>query len=154
MTQADTKKSDGLGNSRNRNWAFTTNNYTKEDIEVLLTQFTLAKLYIFQEETGENGTRHLQGTVGYANARSFKSMRKLHPGTHWEKCINLAASCRYCNKEDTRTGEQWKLDVDKYLIIPDVKGRHNVPNTKHFIEARSKMFARLKSVFLDYSSLY
>ncbi len=103
---ADTKKTQGSnGNTNNiraRNWCFTLNNYTKEDIKSLQSD---SYQYLFQEEKGENGTQHLQGVIFFKNARSFGCMKKLHNKAHWEVCINKPASIRYCSKEDTRNGD-------------------------------------------------
>ncbi len=114
-TQVDTRKIHDLGNTRSRSWVFTFNNYTENDIVSLLTQFTQANLFIFQEEIGgKNNTPHLQGVVKWNNARTFKSMKKLNNKIHWEKCKNIKASVIYCSKEDTRNGKQWSNNIEKY----------------------------------------
>lgn len=89
------------GAVKNRNWCFTLNNYTAKDIKDLCTD---DYKYVFQEETGANGTKHLQGLIMYINARTFIHMKKLNSRCHWEPCKNKTASIRYCSKEDTRTG--------------------------------------------------
>lgn len=145
MTQDDSKKKQYDSNSRSYNWAFTTNNYTKEDIDNFLTHFTRSKLYIFQQEKGEKGTPHLQGTVGYKSQRTFSSMCKIHPGSHWTKCKNLGNSIRYCNKEDTRDGQQWKLNVDKYLMVNKPSSRYTaVPDNNHLKEMKIKWGQNLR----------
>ncbi len=116
MTQKNNTKSDVSGNTRKRNWAFTLNNYTELDIKYILDTFAHEKLYIFQEEIGKNNTKHLQGTVGFLNAKSFKVVRKIIPRGHWEIVRKLKNSIRYCNKKDTKNGKQWKKNVDKYLL--------------------------------------
>lgn len=84
-----------------RNWCFTLNNYTPEDIDTL----TQSKFqYIFQEEKGENGTAHLQGLLCSNNAVSFNSIKKLIPKAHIEACKNKNASINYCKKGETRCG--------------------------------------------------
>lgn len=54
----------GIGNTKQspacKNWFFTWNNYTKEDITILIAYLDpIALKYKFQEETGEQGTKHL-----------------------------------------------------------------------------------------------
>jgi len=88
--------------SKSRGWTFTLNNYTTEDIDHIKT---LECEYLFQEETGESGTKHLQGMLYYKNAVAFNSVRNLLPRAHIEKMKNKIASIKYCSKEDTRTGE-------------------------------------------------
>jgi hypothetical protein len=90
------------GAVRCRNWCFTLNNYTAEDIKKFCSD---DYNYVFQEETGKNGTKHLQGILMYNNARTFTHMKKLNNKCHWEPCKNKTASIRYCSKKDTRTGQ-------------------------------------------------
>lgn len=91
---------------RFRNWVFTLNNYTASDIGTL-TQPNNENIYkyIFQEETGESGTPHLQGLLCYTNPVGFSALKKLIPKAHVEPCKNKNASIQYCSKEETRTGE-------------------------------------------------
>lgn len=45
-----------------RNWCFTLNNYTAEEVEVLKGDLPQVKYIVFQRERGhEDGTAHLQG---------------------------------------------------------------------------------------------
>lgn len=92
-----------LTHARNRNWVFTLNNYTPQDIDKFKSIRNCK--FTFQEETGENGTPHLQGLLIFKNARTLQSLKKLHPKAHWEICKSVKASQLYCTKEDTRTGE-------------------------------------------------
>lgn len=89
--------------TRSRNWCFTLNNYDDEDLK-LFQEIPKSK-FTFQQETGENGTPHLQGLLMFDNARTLKSMKKIHPRAHWEVCRNIKASQLYCSKKETRTGE-------------------------------------------------
>lgn len=119
MTQHSTHKNRGRGNtntlpkSRNRSYCFTLNNYTDDDVK------NIQKLdckYCFQEETGESGTKHLQGVLYFKNPRTFSSIKKMLPRAHIEKTIDFSASVRYCSKEDTRTGLLYTnlSDLSKY----------------------------------------
>lgn len=83
-----------------RNWCFTLNNYTEDDIKHLQT----VEQYVFQEETGENGTPHLQGLIMFKNARALTAMKKINGRCHWEICRNKIASIQYCTKDSSRTG--------------------------------------------------
>lgn len=104
---------------RSRSWCFTLNNYTVDDITHITHTF---EQYVFQEETGENGTPHLQGVIWSKNAKTFKVIKKLfnNDKVHIEKCKNLPASKNYCSKKGTRTGEVYRND-DKENQIPEVK---------------------------------
>lgn len=65
-----------------------------------------SKEFVAQEETGENGNKHIQFAIMFDNARSFDSIKKLLPGAHIEKAKNWQAAKNYCRKEETRTGKQ------------------------------------------------
>lgn len=115
--------SETLGNtkeSRSRNWAFTLNNYTELEIDAI-TRFSKCK-YLFQEETGESGTPHLQGTLQFKDAKTLSKLKKLLPRAHLEICQDLKASLRYCCKEDSRTGEIYSnFDYSKFTQNTHVK---------------------------------
>lgn len=85
-----------------RNWTFTLNNYTQEDIKSICDS---KYQYIFQEEKGSQGTPHLQGLLSSTNAISFNSVKKLLPKAHIEVCKNKIASIQYCQKNSTRVGK-------------------------------------------------
>lgn len=108
---------------RSRAWCFTLNNYTKDDIEFFAGTLDTAK-YMFQEETGEQGTPHLQGVVYFDNARNGKQMKQLHSKVHWEPTKCLKGSVNYCCKASTRTGEVyfkgWTPPEDELEIITDL----------------------------------
>ncbi len=92
--------------ARYRKWCFTLNNYTQSDIDTLQVSFgkISSTEYVFQEELGDNETRHLQGCVAYRNAVRFSTLKSLCPRGHWEKCKDWNASKAYCSKLDTRNG--------------------------------------------------
>ena len=81
-----------------RSWCFTLNNYVEKDIEELL-KFMSGEKYVFQEEVGENGTRHLQGVVTFKNQRYISGLKKVNERIHWEVCRNVGASRNYCRKD-------------------------------------------------------
>nr|WAE42389.1 MAG: replication associated protein [Cressdnaviricota sp.] len=87
-----------------RNWAFTLNNYTGEDVE--LFKAIDCKYIIFGKEVGKEGTPHLQGQIIMHNACRLPAMKRLHPATHWEITKCLKASIKYCGKD----GDTFELD--------------------------------------------
>lgn len=111
---------------RVRNWCFTFNNYTEENIENLAQYFSDKSEYVFQEEVGENGTPHLQGFVSFKNAQRISFQENLPKQIHWETCKgNKKNNINYCTKKETRNGrifsnfyEELK-DEFKYNIITD-----------------------------------
>jgi len=103
-------------------WCFTFNNYIEEDIETIETLFKhLAFKYCFQEETGENGTKHLQGVVSLKKKMRWTEFG-LSKTIHWEKVKSLTQAYLYCCKNDTRTGRifnmNYKIPKPLKLINP------------------------------------
>lgn len=97
---------------RSRNWIFTWNNYTSENIDTLLKYLEKDK-YCFQEEKGKEGTPHLQGAIIFKNARTLEQVKKIDKKIHWEIAKNIIACRKYCAKIDTRNGKiysNWELD--------------------------------------------
>lgn len=86
--------------SRNRNWCFTINNYTADEIEACKQ---LKYTYIIiGDEKGENGTPHLQGYVEFADAHSMSAIKKTLSRAHLEISKgNAEHNKAYCSKEKT-----------------------------------------------------
>lgn len=118
LTQSDTACNTNIKGCelRSRNWCFTWNNYDHSSIDYIRR---LDCGHLFQEEVGESGTPHLQGVLGFVNARTFLAVKKLLPKAHIEVCKNLVASCRYCCKKESRCGKiycnvpKWRVFIDK-----------------------------------------
>ena len=93
-------------------WFFTFNNYDSEDIDILERVFgEICYMYAFQEETGKEGTKHLQGIISLkkrARWTEFGLSKKMH----WEKPRDVKESYLYCTKEDTRTGRVFLLNYE------------------------------------------
>lgn len=89
---------------RVRHWCFTLNNYTDNDIKDLCTSLSEGN-YVFQKETGESGTPHLQGFVSFKHPRTLTGMKRINGRCHWEVARNINAAKDYCWKEDTSDGD-------------------------------------------------
>lgn len=90
---------------------FTLNNYNSCDIYILEKLFNeYCYMYAFQEETGENGTPHLQGIISCKKATrdTVFGNKKIH----WEKPRNVKESYAYCTKTETRTGDVYTLNYE------------------------------------------
>lgn len=99
-------------------WCFTLNNYTEDDIKEFKFHSSI-KNYVFQEETGKNGTPHLQGYIRFKKKTRPKNLFNIR--THWEKCRNVKASIEYCQKKETRTGEVFSNIPRKYEVNIDLR---------------------------------
>ncbi len=90
--------------STSKNWVFTYN--------VLMSTIEINEFkglcsdssdkWVFQEEIGENGNEHLQGFISFRKRLRPKSVFYAHPTIHWEKCRDIKAAIKYCQKLDTR----------------------------------------------------
>lgn len=88
--------------SRSQYWCFTLNNYTDVDISLLVQQFEAGTFtyLVFGEETGESGTRHLQGYLEFPQRRRFNQVRDLLPRYHLEARRGSAVEASdYCKKD-------------------------------------------------------
>lgn len=94
-------------------WCFTLNNYAQSQIDHLEQVFRHeCKWYVFQEETGAEGTPHLQGTLCLKDRQRLSSLKKLDPTIHWEATKSVKASLAYCTKVESRTGRQWVHGIE------------------------------------------
>lgn len=92
-----------------KRWCFTYNNYPTSVLQVLQDLFNnICVKYRFQEETGENGTPHLQGAIWLKKKARWSSFG-LDKAIHWEKMNNEEASAKYCCKLETRTGKLFQM---------------------------------------------
>ncbi len=98
------------------NWCFTLNNYTSNDIKMFKDiPSSIVPKFIFQEETGETGTPHLQGYLRFTTKKRPKSVFDCNR-IHWEKCRNVTKSIAYCQKGDTRTGEVFRRGIEAPFV--------------------------------------
>jgi len=90
-----------------RAWCFTLNNYDELDITQLRIykplQFfsnTDIRYCIFGKETGESGTKHLQGYIELSKPQRLSGMKKILDKAHWEIRRGSREQARdYCKKD-------------------------------------------------------
>lgn len=137
---------------------FTFNNYTEEDVVIMLKLFNeVCFMYVFQEETGENGNKHLQGVLSYK--KPFRNTSFNLPKIHWEAVRNVKDAYLYCSNPIKRTGRIWAKnyeieedcprpnygwfeEIDKILLTE--------PNRRHVIWCWSKQGGVGKSHVTEY----
>lgn len=107
-----------------RNYCFTLNNYTENDIESL-SRITYKYLIIGKEIAPNTGTPHLQGLICFVNARSWNSIKKLYKW-HVEPIKGtIEQNITYCKKEKNfiefgtapSQGKRTDLDEVKKKIV-------------------------------------
>jgi len=114
MTKNSSNSSKGKsGNTRQispaKHWVFTLNNHTQMNIDFIMQCSSIDQLSM-QEETGEQGTPHLQGYIKFkTKLRPLSVFRSssIAAKAHWEKCKNISAAIEYTQKAETRTGRQF-----------------------------------------------
>ena len=113
------------GNTRQispaKHWVFTVNNYELDDINLFCdSDSSIVPKYCFQEEVGAEGTPHLQGYLQFTTKKrpfSVFPVKKIH----WEKCRNIQASIKYCQKNDTCSGKKYFRGIQEPYVV-------NIPN--------------------------
>lgn len=104
-------------------WLGTFNNYTEDELTVLLSELDRCRMFAMQEEVGSIGsTKHLQLKIAFEKKMrptEFFSTKKIH----WEKS-KVWKGWQYCVKDDTSAGRRWGkgVTIPKPLIVPDMYG--------------------------------
>jgi len=91
--------------SRFRAFTFTHNNYTEDDIAIYRAMDV--KYLVAGKETGQSGTKHLQGYVEYKDACTLNSAIRRLKGAHIEIRKGTAEQAsNYCKKGE-QSHEEW-----------------------------------------------
>lgn len=88
--------------SRSRNYCFTLNNYTNEELnELQKKELKQIKYIILGDEVAQSGTPHLQGFIIFNNAKTLSSVIKNLPKrSHVEICKGTPyENYQYCSKQ-------------------------------------------------------
>lgn len=98
---------------------FTINNPTPGD-EPLLETWPRCVYIVFQKESGENETPHLQGYAQFDRAVRLGHVKKCNERAHWEvRRGTHEQAVQYCTKEDTR------IEVPVHLGSPVTQGKRS-----------------------------
>lgn len=104
-------------------WLGTFNNYTEDELTVLLSELDRCRMFAMQEEVGSIGsTKHLQLKIAFEKKMrptEFFSTKKIH----WEKS-KVWKGWQYCVKDDTSAGRRWGkgVTIPKPLIVDEMYG--------------------------------
>ena len=97
ITPTKSKKKQVIQSKR---WCFTLNNYTKNQIEQIISCLGAEDGAVIGEEVGESGTPHLQGYIHF-NVKCRPLERIKIKEIHWEKCKGTEReNIRYCTKDN------------------------------------------------------
>lgn len=93
-------------NSRSRGWVYTLNNWTDEQWEAL--REITCRYHVIGKEVGECGTPHLQAYIHFAEACTFRSIKKKLFTAHIEKLHGSPEdAANYCKKGE-QPKDEWK----------------------------------------------
>ena len=122
-----------LGNTRSqipcaKHWCFTLNNHTVEDIEMIKgLDSSKVPIITFQEEVGENGTKHIQGSLSF-KTKSRPMGLGLSKRIHWEKKRGTVEEMReYTVKDESKMSggirylRGWEPDKPYIEIIDELR---------------------------------
>lgn len=86
-----------------KTWDFVWNNYPQDWKEELAPKFSIyAEEWVYQQETGESGTPHIQGYVKFAKKIRPIEKLKLPKEISWRVCRNRLALIKYCSDPEKR----------------------------------------------------
>lgn len=132
-----------------KNYCFTINNYTDNDLHRLSTLPDGAVWLIYGKEKGVSGTPHLQGCIQFSKRRTFNQAKALiSEHSHIEVAKSVSASISYCKKEGDYTtigpvpikGSQGvRSDLESFkdsvksgiLSLSDLRERHSEVFSKY-----------------------
>lgn len=115
---------------RARNWCFTHNNYTPEDIEAIKQWPEINGFMgvMFEEEVGEEKkTPHLQGFVCFKTLKSGSQIKALGPRTHWSVMKgSIEQNKTYCSKDGNGI-----TIIGQFPMSQKDKGIHGIKGKEH-----------------------
>lgn len=141
--------------SKSRNWCFTINNWTEEDLARCKSvgQAENVKYMIVGKERAKSGTMHLQGYVKFKSPRALAGIKKLlGDKTHLESQKGTDSQARnYCTKENdywescefeaNRPGRRNDLTRIKKLMLEGNKGLSEIVQEEEIQNFQSLRFA-------------
>jgi hypothetical protein len=139
---------------RVKNWCFTLNNYTQENLDRLSTPIDGISYLIFGREIGSSGTPHLQGTVCFINRKRLTSVIAAIGQAHCTPTRHLTQSIEYCRKDGqvTEWGECPVEKEDKRSDLEEFKQsiQEGVTDRKQLRELHSSVCALYPKFVEDY----
>lgn len=121
----------GTDKKLNRNWIFTWNNYTDEDVNDITKMWpnmTGFRCVVYGKETAPTtGTPHLQGFICWKTAKSLAQLKKLSPKIRFIPMNGtIDQNKTYCSKDDPN------MTIIGDVPITNVeKGKHGIKGKAH-----------------------
>lgn len=142
--------------STSRNYCFTLNNYTAEELEHLQNIEDKCNYLILGIEVGESGTPHIQGYIEFNNSKSLSATKKLISNrVHLETRRGTAKQAsEYCKKDGnfqefgTLSNQGARTDIAE--AIEELKDGKPLDE---FILENPSLYARYRNTFIDVSDI-
>lgn len=131
-----------------KNWVFTLNNYTNDEVdalEALGTELPSPLCYlVFGKEQGENGTPHLQGYICYKSKKEFNVVKSVvSPRAHIEPAKGSPRQASdYCKKDN---------EYKEYGTLPKGKGYRS---DLHDIARKIRQGATIRRISQEHPESY
>lgn len=140
--------------SRSKNWCFTLNNYTDDDVTRVSNLSSVTDYLVFGREVGENGTPHLQGFVCFPLRKRLNQVIAALGQCHCTVARFPIKAAEYCKKDGdyeefgqmpvTESGKRNDLELFK----EDVK-QGNI-DLKSIRELHSEVYAKYTRFCIEY----
>lgn len=138
---------------RAKNWSFTLNNYTPNDLDRLSTPINGISYLIYGKEVGASGTPHLQGTVSFQSRKRLQQVITAIGQAHCTVTRHLQQSIEYCKKDGDYTeigeppkGQGQRCDLEEFKQTVK-EGIHDLSELR---EQHSSICARYPKFVKDY----
>lgn len=140
-----------------KNWCFTLNNYTDDDIEridgLVNTEARVSYL-VYGREVGESGTPHLQGFVSLTQRTRLVQVKNIiGSNPHLESARNVIASIQYCKKEGQWvefgariSGRGFRSDIEDFKQAV----KSGMLNLKDIRESHGEVYAKYPRYCMEY----
>jgi len=137
-----------------RNFVFTINNYTTDDIDILQSEKFQKQLryMIYGYEEGKQHTPHIQGYVIFKSAKKFSQIAKLLPRAHIEIAKGgINSNVKYCSKDGKvveygkppqKSGKRTDIDYIKQCVKDNTPVQEVIANITSYNQL--KLFESLQ----------
>lgn len=122
VKQNSSSSSSGVGNNKQstplKHWFLTWNNYLEQDwINLSSIVPQKCEKWTFQEERGQMGTPHIQGTFTFKQKIRVETLLKLFPGSFWQK-NKCSSSHNYCSKPSFQGARKCTSEIQIEVYRP------------------------------------
>lgn len=147
--------SGGVG-PRAKNWCFTLNNYTEQDLERLRGSLEDVVYLVCGKEVGASGTPHLQGFVSFRSRKRMTQCIRTIGQAHFSVTRFVPQSIEYC-KKDGDYFEQGEAPKEKGRCdLEDFKRsvKEGITDMRELRELHTGVCARYPNFVKDYIADY